>query len=63
MRLVTIKKETHMIWFSCPKCGLKDSSWDGYRFCGDCEKEYQASLSDEFKEQIRKDPYDHHWCE
>jgi len=27
--------------FECPKCGKKDSSFDGETFCGPCESDYQ----------------------
>jgi uncharacterized Zn finger protein (UPF0148 family) len=44
-----------MTWYDCPKCGLKESSWDGHTFCGVCEEEYWASLSNEERENIRNE--------
>ena len=42
-----------MIWFICPKCGLKDSSWDGIRYCGECEEVYQKEMYEEFGEAMK----------
>jgi len=33
----------YTIYYSCPKCGKSESSWDGYNFCGKCEEEYRRS--------------------
>lgn len=32
--------------YDCPKCGKKESSWDGIQFCGKCEGEYQKEQAD-----------------
>jgi uncharacterized Zn finger protein (UPF0148 family) len=30
-----------VIFYPCPKCGKKESSWDGVIYCGSCEPAYQ----------------------
>ncbi len=39
------------IFYDCPKCGKKESSHDGYHFCGKCEEEYR-------REQLEMDQAD-----
>ena len=32
--------------YPCPKCGKKDSSYDGEIFCGPCERAYRQEEED-----------------
>ena len=31
------------VMYDCPRCGKKESSHDGYSFCGKCEEEYREA--------------------
>lgn len=34
--------------YDCPKCGKKESSFDGYTFCGSCEEKFHRE-EEEFR--------------
>lgn len=37
--------------YDCPKCGRKESSHDGYTFCGKCEEEYRKSEEERLRHE------------